>query len=171
MAGITYELLTEALSPGGPSVLVSSTELEAAGGPQASVAPARFVSGRDAVYAYERRFVDGEPCHTVIIDSKQSQLNRAEAALHQAIVDGNAVLAKMPRVEVTYDRDGITETYTDLTLPHRVYDGHIRAGTIDGVAGEAQRRSSATRRLAGPAPQGCRSWARSNPTRSAQPSS
>jgi CRISPR-associated protein Csb1 len=42
-------------------------------------------------------------------------------------------LKDLPRVTVTYDRNGVPEVYSDLTLPHRVYDGHIRAGSVDGV--------------------------------------
>lgn len=137
MASITWDLLRNAMVAGGPSALVSTTELAPAGGPQASVAPARYVSARPgsdtATYAYELRFIDDEPRHVVILDSKQSQLNRAEAALQQAVWDGVQPLARMPQVRVTYSRDGVDEVYTDLTLPHRAYDGHVRAGTVDGV--------------------------------------
>ncbi|MFV2062845.1 MAG: type I-U CRISPR-associated RAMP protein Csb1/Cas7u [Chloroflexota bacterium] len=145
MANITYDLLRDAVTAGGPSVLVSNTDLAAAAGPHASVAPARFVSGRDAVYAYERRFIDDEPRHTVIIDSKQSQLNRAEIALQQAMDDGHPIVGRMPHVRVTYDRDGVPETYTDLELPHRIYDGHIRAGRIDDGDAVVDRRYRAAR--------------------------
>ena len=135
MTTITGDLLRSACLAGGPSVIVSATELAPAGGPQASVAPAKFVTsgaGSHATYAYERRFIDGEPARVVILDSKQSQLNRAEAALHQAILDGVDPLTRVPHVAVTYVRDGERETFTDLTLPHRAYDGHVRAGSVDG---------------------------------------
>jgi CRISPR-associated protein Csb1 len=132
MATITFDMLQNACAAGGPSVLVSTTELAPAGGPLSSVAPARFVAGSTPTYAYEHRFVDGEAKRVVIIDSKQSQLNRAEAGLAQAIEDDVYPLPRVPRVQVTYRRDGVAETYTDLTLPHRAYDGHIRAGTVDG---------------------------------------
>jgi CRISPR-associated protein Csb1 len=126
----------EASMPGGASCLTSVTELEPAAGPQASVAPAKFASrpggDKKGEYAYERRYLDGVPSVAVIIDSKQSQLNRCEATLTQAISDGHPTLVKMPRVVVSYSRSGIDETYSDLTLPHRVFDGHIRAATIDG---------------------------------------
>ena len=136
MAQLTYDQLRSALLAGGPSVLVSTTDLAAAGGPEASVAPARFVAKgqQGAVYAYERRYVDGQPCQVVIIDSKQSQLNRAETALQQALDDGNAALKRLPHVAVAYEHEGVTELYTDLMLPHRAYDGHVRAGTVGGVA-------------------------------------
>jgi CRISPR-associated protein Csb1 len=136
MSKITLDLLMEASRPGGASCLTSVTELEPAAGPQASVAPAKFASTRRGEtrgeYAYESRFLDGTSATAVIIDSKQSQLNRCEAELAKAIADGHPTLSRLPRIEVTYTRDGIGETYSDLTLPHRAYDGHIRAGTVDG---------------------------------------
>jgi CRISPR-associated protein Csb1 len=134
MRTITLDLLTEASQPGGASCLTSVTELEPAAGPQASVAPAKFASrtqgDTQGTYAYERRFLDGAPSQAVIIDSKQSQLNRCEAQLDQAIADDHPVLSLMPRVLLTYRRGGIDEVYSDLTLPHRIFDGHIRAGTV-----------------------------------------
>lgn len=133
MTAINLDLLLAASTAGGASCLTSVIELEPAAGPHASVAPAKFASNdRKGTYAYERRFLDEQPRTAVLIDSKQSQLNRCEVALQQAIADGHPVLARMPRVEVRYVRDGLTEEYSDLTLPHRVFDGHIRAGTVDG---------------------------------------
>jgi CRISPR-associated protein Csb1 len=138
MQKITLDLLMGASMPGGASCLTSVTELEPAAGPQASVAPAKFASSNSGdkrgVYAYERRFLDKVPSQAVIIDSKQSQLNRCEIALAQAVTDGHPTLSLMPRVELEYQRDGVAEVYSDLTLPHRIFDGHIRAGTVDGVA-------------------------------------
>lgn len=132
---IDLALLLSATSAGGATCLTSTTELEPAGGPQSAVAPAKFaLKGRDmGVYAYEQRYLDGEPAQAVIIDSKQSQLNRAEDALWWAIEDGHPVLSRLPRIEVTYERDGQREVYSDLRLPHRAFDGHIRAGSVDGT--------------------------------------
>jgi CRISPR-associated protein Csb1 len=136
MSAITIDLLTGAVMPGGASCLTSVTELEPAAGPHASVAPAKFASqmanDKKGAYAYERRFHDRRARTVVLIDSKQSQLNRCEAALQQAITDGHPVLSRMPRVVVCYDRDGLAGEYSDLSLPHRVFDGHVRAGTVDG---------------------------------------
>lgn len=137
MPQMSIDLLLQAVSPGGASCLTSVTELEPAAGAHASVAPAKFASSspndKKGAYAYERRFLDGQPRTAVLIDSKQSQLNRCEAALDLAIADGHPLLSRMPRVTVTYERDGSTDEFSDLTLPHRVFDGHIRAGTVDGV--------------------------------------
>lgn len=149
MTVMTLDLLLQSTVAGGPSCLTSTTELKPAGGPHAAVAPAKFApqGSRDrvGVYAYERRFLGDVAAQAVIIDSKQSQLNRAEEALQQAIDDGHPVLERLPHVVVTYQRDGVEERYTDLTLPHRIYDGHIRAGTIDGEPTTASERYRAVR--------------------------
>lgn len=137
MATLDLDLLLGAAAPGGSTCLTSVTELAPAAGSHASVAPAKFASaGRQrstGTYAYERRYLDGTASPAVMIDSKQSQLNRAEEALRLAIADGDPTLTRMPRIMVTYDRDGVPEEYSDLDLPHRAFDGHIRAGTVDGV--------------------------------------
>jgi len=139
MPDLDLDLLLAASSPGGATCLTSVTELAPAAGPHASVAPAKFALPRSArggdggAYAYEQRYLDGVPSQAVIIDSKQSQLNRGEQALAQSINEGHSLLSRLPRVVVTYERDGVVTEYSDLDLPHRVFDGHIRAGSVDGV--------------------------------------
>lgn len=128
MPTITLEELTQACRPGGSSALTSTTPLRPAEGPHAAVAPAKYVSGGRSTFAFETRFVDGEAKHSVLIDSKQSQLNRVEETLHQAIQDGHSTISRTPRIEVSYG-DQVT---SDLQLPHRAFDGHIRAGSVDG---------------------------------------
>lgn len=134
MPDIDLDLLLAASTAGGATCLTSVTELSPAAGPQASVAPAKFaVKGQKVgAYAYETRYLEGEPRQAVVVDSKQSQLNRAEQALRLAIDDGHDILSRMPRVVVKYDRGGEPVQYTDLDLPHRVFDAHVRAGFIDG---------------------------------------
>lgn len=129
--GITLDVLNDACAPGGASVLTSVTELEPAAGPHAGIAPARFVSARgsEGTYAFETRFVDAEAMTVVLIDSKGSALNRVEAAISSAVADLDSVLASTPRVRVSYE--GVAPVF-DYDLPHRVFDGHIRAGTIGG---------------------------------------
>lgn len=137
MPTLDLELLLTAASAGGPSCLASTTSLRPAGGRHTAVAPAKYLQGTGSqarsVYVYERRFLDGESRHTVLIDSKQSQLNRLEAELEKARVDGHPLLSRLPHVEVTYGDDETAVTYTDLVLPHRVFDAHVRAGMVDGV--------------------------------------
>ena len=137
MRTLDLDLLLAASAAGGPSCLASTTRLRPAGGLHTAVAPAKYLQGTgssaSSVYVYERRFLDGQSRHTVLIDSKQSQLNRLEAELDRARQDGHPVLARMPHVQVTYGEGDALRTFTDLTLPHRVYDAHVRAGSVGGV--------------------------------------
>ncbi|MGO1592616.1 MAG: type I-G CRISPR-associated RAMP protein Csb1/Cas7g [Ancrocorticia sp.] len=125
---LTWQDLVDACSPGGASVLVETTELAPAAGTQASVAPSRFVKGSNPTFDFQTRFIEGEPQKVVTIDSKQSMLNRVESSLSQAVDDPDPVVRLMPRIEVTYPNN----TYKDIDLPHRAFDGHIRAGRIAG---------------------------------------
>ena len=130
MSTITLQHLLDACSPGGASVLTSVTPLEPAAGPHASVAPAKFVSGSKSVFAYERRFWNGEAVTAVLIDSKQSQNNRLEAAASAAIADEDPVLTRTPRIELRFE-DG--QVYSDLDLPHRAFDGQIHQGRYRSI--------------------------------------
>ncbi|WP_331251435.1 type I-U CRISPR-associated RAMP protein Csb1/Cas7u [Corynebacterium xerosis] len=109
--------------------MTSVTELSPAAGPHASIAPAKFVERGNSVFAFETRYVDGEAVKATLLDSKQSSLNRCEAAISQDIRDGHSVMSKLPRLLVDY---GNGLEFMDLELPHRAFDGHFRAGTIDG---------------------------------------
>lgn len=142
---IKFEDLKKACASGGASTLVSVTELKPAAGEHASVAPAKFVEGNKSTFAFETRYIDGEAARVVLIDSKQSQLNRAEAAIMQDIRAEHPVMRKLPRIEVTYENDGKSIAYTDLELPHRFADGHIRAGEIDGQPATAHEKYRAVR--------------------------
>lgn len=146
---ITLADLIENVKLGGGSVITSITELEPAAGPHASVAPAKFVDDKKSVFAYETRYiveevqnpedsedaekvVKGKSQKVVLIDSKQSELNRAEAAIEQGRQYGDEATVKIPRAVVTYQTENGPVEYTDMELSHRVFDGHFRAGTIDG---------------------------------------
>lgn len=135
MPSLSYEDIEQACQPGGPSCLASVTELAPAAGPHASIAPAKFAapSGTQGVYAYEHRYIDGELRTVVIVDSKQSQLNRVEAAIAQAITDDHPLLSRLPRLELVVVRSDVEQHFWDLELPHRAFDGHFRAGTINGL--------------------------------------
>ncbi|MFC7753994.1 type I-G CRISPR-associated RAMP protein Csb1/Cas7g [Tsukamurella soli] len=107
------------------------TELASAEGPHGGVAPARFVSahGSNPTFCYEQRFINGNVAYCVLIDGKASQLNRVEDEIVKAVNDGIEPLSLTPRVVVRY-ADGTAAS--DLQLPHRLYDGHIRSGHVDG---------------------------------------
>ena len=134
---LTYSTLVAACTPGGASVMTMRTELAPAAGQEAGIAPARYVRGNNATYAFETRFAtDPETdragaVKTVVIDGKGSSLNRVEQELSLAIRDGDPLISLTPRIQVTY---GGEEPVTCLDLPHRAFDGHIRAGTVAGNA-------------------------------------
>jgi CRISPR-associated protein Csb1 len=77
---------------------------------------------------FETRFVDGAFRRTVLIDSKQSQANRAEEGLLAARRDGGGA-ARIPVIEVAYAGRA---ALSDLELPHRAVDAHVRFATQDG---------------------------------------
>ena len=146
---ITLADLIENVKLGGGSVITSITELEPAAGPHASVAPAKFVDDKKSVFAYETRYiveevqnpeesedaekvVKGKSQKVVLIDSKQSELNRAEAAIEQGRQYGDEAAVKIPRAVVTYKTENGPVEYTDMELSHRIFDGHFRAGYVDG---------------------------------------
>lgn len=156
---ITLADLIENVKLGGGSVITSITELEPAAGSHASVLPAKYVEGKGqtakSVFVFETRYIAGKPENqdepkkeeevktaekavkgkpqtVVLIDSKQSELNRAEAAIEQGRQYGDEAVVKIPRAVVTYQTENGPVEYTDMELSHRVFDGHFRAGTING---------------------------------------
>lgn len=131
MDTLNFDQLVAACRPGGAATLTSVTDLAAAEGPHGGIAPARFVParGNGGTYCYEQRFIEGAAANCVLVDGKASQLNRVEDEIVKAIADGVEPLSLTPRVVVRYS-DGTTAS--DLQLPHRLYDGHIRAGHVDG---------------------------------------
>ena len=129
---ITLADLLDNLELGGGSVITSITELEPAAGPHASVAPAKFVDGSKSVFAYENRYIEDDAQKVVLIDSKQSELNRAEAAIEQGRQYGDEAVVKIPRAVVTYETENGPVEYSDMELSHRIFDGHFRAGRVDG---------------------------------------
>jgi CRISPR-associated protein Csb1 len=124
-----FAMVSQACKPGGGSVLTSRTELAPAAGVLAGVAPARFVDGSSPVYAYETRY-DGEtPVTAVVLLSKGGSLNKIESALSLALHDADPLITQTPHIVLRYD--GV-EPLTEMDLPHRIFDGHVRAGSIDG---------------------------------------
>lgn len=124
--------LYEHLRRGGAATLNHPARYSVAGG--SVIAPARY-AGRNASgrpvseFVFETRFVDGAFRRTVLIDSKQSQSNRAEEGLLAARRDGGAA-TRVPTIEVHYEG---REPLADLSLPHRAFDAHVRFATQAGV--------------------------------------
>lgn len=135
LARLTFDDLKAACSPGGASVLTSVCHLAPAVGPHGTVAPAKYLAGKEAVYAYTPTVVDGKPATAVVLSSKQDQAHRRQMALSSAMFDdfhpAHALVQRVPRISLRYE--GSDVVYTDFDLPHRFSDGHIRAGTHGAV--------------------------------------
>jgi CRISPR-associated protein Csb1 len=120
--------------------------LQPSGGKGDKIFPPTYPGeGRNAPprHVYERRRRDGQDTWCVLIDSVQSQANRLEECLLDAIADG----VRVPHVVVDFSNanlDGITRI-TSLEAPHRVYDAILRDSLLEG---EAFMSSSVGQRLA-----------------------
>jgi CRISPR-associated protein Csb1 len=109
----------------------SRTTLQPAGGEGDKVFPPTYAG---SVYAVEKRRLPGrhEPVDCVLLDSVQSQANRMEEALQQAIDAGRL---KIPLIVVDFTGGGLlTEIgrVTSLQAPHRIADAVLRDSLLDG---------------------------------------
>ncbi|MDR5683795.1 MAG: type I-U CRISPR-associated RAMP protein Csb1/Cas7u [Armatimonadota bacterium] len=118
--------------------------LQPAGGPGDKVFPPTFAG---AMYAIEKRRIPGrdEPVTCVLLDSVQSQANRMEAALQEAVDAGRL---RLPLIVVDFsehDPTGDLEAdkaagrlidkvgrITSLQVPHRLADATLRYSQLDG---------------------------------------
>lgn len=136
--------------------------LQPAGGKGDKIFPPTYPGdGRNAPpqHVYERRRRDGQESWCVLIDSVQSQANRLEECLLEAIADG----APIPHVVVDFSKaelDGITRI-TSLDAPHRVYDAILRDSLLDG---EPFMSSSIGQRLAKARPEDASALLETSPT-------
>ena len=124
--------------------------LQPVGGPGDKVFPPTYPGeGRNAPprHVYERRRLDGRDVWCVLIDSVQSQANRLEECLLEAIRDGLPI----PYVEVDFSNaqlEGITRI-TSLDAPHRVYDAIFRDSLLkEGEEDKPFMKSAVGQRLA-----------------------
>lgn len=123
---LTLEVVTQAL-PGTAAAFRCVTEYQPAGGPGDKVFPPTYEGGK---YATERRVVPdtGEIVDCVLLDSVQSQANRMELALLDAMEEPDGPQLPLLRVEFT----GIPKpiTVTSLEAPHRIADAIFRDSLI-----------------------------------------
>lgn len=140
---LTLDILKEAVG-GTAAAFRSRNSLQPAGGEGTKVFPPTY-SG--AVYATEQRRLPGhdQPVDCVLLDSVQSQANRMEEALQQAIDTGRFKNAgvSIPLIEVDFtpywDPEAKNESLTDdmrlldpvgkissLQAPHRIADAILR---------------------------------------------
>jgi CRISPR-associated protein Csb1 len=144
LADLTLDVLGEAVK-GSAAAFRCRRRLQPAGGPGSKVFPPTFAG---AMYAIEKRRIPGrdEPVTCVLLDSVQSQANRMELALQEAVDAGKI---KLPLVVVDfseYDPTGDLEAdekagrliekvgkITSLQVPHRLADAILRDSELDGV--------------------------------------
>jgi CRISPR-associated protein Csb1 len=118
------------------------TQFQPAGGPGTKVFPPTYAG---AVYATEQRRLPGheEPVDCVLLDSVQSQANRMEEAVQQALDDGRI---KLPVIEVDFEpyfpgEDKLEDMrlldpvgkVSSLQAPHRIADAILRDSLLDGA--------------------------------------
>ncbi len=124
---MNYESLLESLKIG--SAFRRVTKLSPAGGQGSKVYPPTFSDGK---YAFESRIRDdGSVVQTVLLDSVQSQANRMEEALFQAIKSGLIDL-KVLYTDFSDNFPDIGRVSTYET-PHRIADAIFRESTLAGV--------------------------------------
>lgn len=116
---LSFEVIKSAMA-GSAGAFRSVTPLEPAGGPGDKVFPPTYEGGR---YAVEQRMWEGAPVDCVLLDSVQSQANRMELALLDAVEAGDLDL---PLLEVTFRDVPKPLRVTSLEAPHRAADAIFR---------------------------------------------
>lgn len=123
---LTYDVLRSAVESA--AAFRCRRRLQPAGGPGDKVFPPTYAG---AVYANERRRVQNEKgewntLECVLLDSVQSQANRMEEALQQAVDEG---MIEIPLVIVDFSDASLLEPIgriSSLQAPHRIADAIMR---------------------------------------------
>lgn len=121
----TLETLRQAVR-GGAAIRLRQ-RLAPAGGPGSKVFPPTHEGGQ---YAWETRRVAGEELRCVLLDSVQSQANRMELALLDAL---RARRLALPLIEARFAGFPDIGAVSTLEAPHRIADAIFRDATLDGV--------------------------------------
>ena len=111
------------------AALRSRAMLAPVGGADDKIFPPTYEGGR---YATETRRVDGAPIDCVLLDSVQSQANRFESGLQDALDRGRIAIPCI-RVDFSADLARKLGVITSLTSPHRCYDAIIRDSALKGT--------------------------------------
>ncbi|MEX0776839.1 MAG: type I-U CRISPR-associated RAMP protein Csb1/Cas7u [Phycisphaeraceae bacterium] len=137
---LTLKQLTKAVA-GPAAALRSRVSLQPAAGAGTKVFPPTYAG---AVYATEQRRLPGrgEPVNCVLLDSVQSQANRMEEALQQAV---DSKRLSLPVIEVDFtpyfpgeDKSADMRLLdpvgkvSSLQAPHRIADAILRDSLLDG---------------------------------------
>ena len=126
---MNYDQLINIISNG--AGLRFTSRLQPIGGVGDKVFPPTYEGGK---YAKEMRKIDGAVQQCVHLDSVQSQANRMELALLEAIREGRI---RMPLLEVVFPADDPllqqVGKITHLEAPHRIADAILRDSELNGV--------------------------------------
>jgi CRISPR-associated protein Csb1 len=129
MTDLTLDLLRDAVA-GTAAAFRCVTDYQPAGGPGDKVFPPTYEGGK---YAEEERVdpITGEVVRCVLLDSVQSQANRMELALKDALDAPGGPL--LPILQVEFGGTDLSKriTVTSLDAPHRVADAIFRDSLID----------------------------------------
>lgn len=118
---------------GSAAAFRSVTELQPVGGQGDKVFPATYSGG---VYAAERRRLGDQIVDCILLDSVQSQANRAEEALKDALMQEKL---NLPIIEVSFEDANEhflspLPSLTSLDVPHRLADAILRDSELaDGT--------------------------------------
>jgi CRISPR-associated protein Csb1 len=127
MKKLDLELLDQACSKNGAAIRIR-TKLLPVGGSDDKIFPPTYAGEKHAVYAIEKRRIGEREVATVLLDSVQSQANRLEQGLLQAVEDGGLII---PVIEVNFASafEG-RKKVTSLDAPHRIADALIRDSLV-----------------------------------------
>ena len=127
MKKLDLELLSQACSRNGAALRIR-TKLLPVGGSNDKVFPPTYAGENHAVYAVEKRRIGEREVATVLLDSVQSQANRLEQGLLQAVEDKEL---QIPVIEVNFASafEG-RKKVTSLDAPHRIADALIRDSLV-----------------------------------------
>ncbi len=117
------------------SAIRVTTKLQPSGGPADKVFPPTYGAkdGKDgACYSFEERVLpSGEIVRCHLIDSVQSQANRFEEAMNDAIDEGRV---RLPRLVLDFAGTAHADLgrLSSLQAPHRIADAYFRDALLEG---------------------------------------
>lgn len=129
-----FKALTELVS-GNAAAVRFRMRMQPAGGQGTKVFPPTHSVDTGSKYALEERFIDGRKIPCVLLDSVQSQANRMEMALLEAIGDTRLKFPKMPILNVDFADTELSDigVISSYEAPHRIADAIFRDSELDQV--------------------------------------
>lgn len=132
---LSFDVLRDSIA-GNVAAIRLVTRLEPIGGPGDKVFPPTYGArdGKDgACYSFEPRRIDGQEVTCYLLDSVQSQANRLEQALEEAIAEERVTI---PRLVIDFADTPHADMgrLSSLQAPHRIADAYFRDAELDGVS-------------------------------------